>query len=123
MRKFYVIIILVITAAMVAGCTSTASGGQDTSSGNLRAHFEYKESWWITQGCYGKVTGYVYNSGSGPLDNVMLNFNLVNTRSSTIRDSRSIFFGTVDGGQSRTFETTLDGECTEDYRVDAVFNK
>jgi len=122
MKKIFIFAILIGLALVAAGCTSTDTGGKDSSSGNLRAHYEYKESWWFTQGCYGKATGYVYNAGSAPLDNVQLNFNLVNTRTNTIRDSRSIWFGAVDGGESRTFETSLDGECTEDYRVDAAFS-
>ena len=123
MRKLYALILLVVMAALIAGCTGTDIAGLDSSSGNLRAHYDYKESWWVTQGCYGRATGYVYNAGSTPLDNVVLNVNLVNTRTATIRDSRSIYFGTVDAGQSRTFETTLDGECSEKYRVDVMFSR
>ena len=123
MKKFFILAILIALALFVAGCTSTDAGGKDSSSGNLKAHYEYRESWWVTQGCYGKVTGYAFNAGNGSADNVQLNFNLVNTRTNTIRDSRSVWFGTVEGGQSRTFETNLDGECSEDYRVDVAFSR
>jgi predicted small secreted protein len=125
MKKYVIVIFALILVATVflAGCTNTASGGQDTSAGNLRAHFEYKESWSVGQGCYGKVTGYAFNAGAGSADSVVLNFNLIDTRTGTIRDSRQVFIGSIEPGQSRTYETVLDGECTEDYRVDAGFGK
>lgn len=125
MKKQAIITLAILLAATVflAGCTNTASGGQDTSAGNLRAHYEYKESWSVGQGCYGKVTGYAFNAGNASADGVVLNFNLIDTRTGTIRDSRQVFIGTIEPGQSRTYETVLDGECAEDYRVDAGFGK
>jgi hypothetical protein len=47
----------------------------------------------------------------------------VNTGTGTIRDSRSVFIGTVGKGETRTYETVLDGECTQDYRVEIAFEK
>ena len=123
MRKTAVIVILIVATVLIAGCTDTSTGGQDSSQGNLRAHYEYKESWGFMQGCYGKVSGYIYNTGTLPAENAQLNFNLINTRTGTIRDSKSVFIGTMDAGQSRTYEVLLDGECTENYRVEAVFGK
>ena len=117
------IVLLLAITVFFAGCTDTVTGGQDSSQGNLRTHYDFKESWGFTQGCYGRVSGYVYNAGNNSADNVQLNFNLINIRTSTIRDSRSVFIGTMDGGQSRTYEATLDGECTENYRIEAVFGK
>ena len=65
----------------------------DSAQGDLHAHYEYTEGWSIGQGCYEKVNGYVYNAGNVSADAVQLNFNLVNTGTGTIRDSRSIFIG------------------------------
>ena len=115
--------LILVGTVFLAGCTNNASGGQDVSTGTLKAHFEYKESWSVGQGCYGKVTGYAFNAGAGPADGVVLNFNLIDTKTGTIRDSRQVFFGTIAPGESRNYETVLDGECTEDYRVDAGFGK
>lgn len=56
-------------------------------------------------------------------DSVVLHFNLVNTKTGTIRDSESVFIGPIIPGGSRTYEAVLDGECTEDYRVDFLFGK
>ncbi len=123
-KQVILIFALMLTGTiLLAGCTNTASGGQDVSSGTLKAHFEYKESWSLGQGCYGKVTGYAFNAGDASADSVVLNFNLIDTKTGTIRDSRQVFIGSIDSGQSRTYETVLDGECTEDYRVDAGFGK
>ena len=52
---------------------------------------------------------------------VQLNLNLVNTGTGTIRDSGLIFVGPVGKGETRTYETVLDGECTQEYRVDFMF--
>ena len=114
---------LVSVFILAAGCTGSNSGGSDTAQGSLRAHYDYQESWGPTYGCYSKVSGYAYNAGSAPVDNVQLDFNLVNSKTGSIRDSKQVSFGTLDAGQSRTFDVVLDGECTEDYRVEAIFGK
>ena len=121
MRPVIVALALLAAAIFFTGCTAGSAGGQDAAAGSLRAHFEYHESWGFTYGCYGRVTGYVYNAGSAPADNARLVFNLIDTGTGTIRDSKPVFFGTLDAGQSRTYEVILDGECTHDYRVEAVF--
>ncbi len=111
---------LVIALVFFSGCLSSPSV-HDSAQGNLHAHNEYTEGWSIGQGCYERVNGYVYNAGTVPADAVQLNFNLVNTGTGTIRDSRSIFIGPVGKGETRTYETVLDGECTQEYRVDFMF--
>lgn len=123
MRETVVIVVLLVGIILAAGCMETSTGGQDNSAGNIRTHYDYKESWGVTAGCYGKVTGYVYNAGNVSADNVQLHFNLINTRTGTIRDSQSVFIGTMSAGQSRTYEVILDGECMEDYRVEPLFGK
>jgi hypothetical protein len=55
------------------------------------------------------------------LDGVNLNLNLVNSGTGTIRDSTSVFIRRVGSGETRTYETLLDGECTQEYRVDFAF--
>jgi len=123
MKKTAIVLILVIAAVFIAGCTSTGTTGQDAVQDTIRAHYDYHESWSFGLGCYGEVSGYAYNAGNLPVDNVVLYFNLVNLQSGTIRDSRSVFIGTMGAGQSSTFETVLDGECTQDYRVEGFIVK
>ena len=74
-------------------------------------------------GCYERIDGYVYNAGNTSIDAVNLNLNFVHTGTGTIYDSRSTFIGQVGAGETRTYETFLDGECTQEYRVDFTFMK
>ena len=67
------------------------------------------------------MTGYVYNTGTMPVDDVRLTFNLVNAGTGTIRNSRSVYIGFVGPGNTTNFEMVLDGECTQEYRVDFSF--
>jgi hypothetical protein len=114
------VFILVIIFVAGAGCLSTTMV-RDSSSGPLHAHYEYADSWSPGYGCYSHLTGYVYNAGNVSAENVRLDFNLVNMRTGTIRDSKSIFVGRVGAGDTMTYETILDGECSQDYRVDFAF--
>jgi len=123
LKATLVIVILLVGVLLAAGCTDTGTAGRDASQGSVRTHYDYKEGWGFTLGCYGRVTGYAYNAGNTSADNVQLNFNMINTRTGTIRDSKSIFLATLEAGQSRTYEAVLDGECTDDYKVEAVFGK
>lgn len=122
MKMSVLLIALVITLVFLSGCLSSPAVRESTEGG-LRVHYEYSESWSPNQGCYERLTGYVYNVGNSSVDSVRLNFNLVNTGTGTIRDSRSVFIGTVGKGETRTYETVLDGECTQDYRVEIAFEK
>ena len=117
-----VIIALVIILVSLSGCLGSPAV-HDSAQGELHAHYEYTEGWSIGQGCNERVNGYVYNAGNMSDNAVQLNFNLVNTGTGTIRDSRSIFVGPVGKGETLTYETVLDGECTQDYRVDFMFGK
>jgi len=123
MKKTAIVLLLIIVGVFLAGCITTPTAGQDTARDTIRAHYEYHDSWSIGLGYYGKVSGYVYNTGNLSVDNVVLNFNLVDSQTGTIRDSRSVFFGTMGAGQSGTFESVLDGECTQQYQVKATIIK
>ncbi len=113
---------LVIILVALSGCLSSPVV-RESAQGALHSHYEYSVGWSPGQGCYERVTGYVYNAGNTSLDAVLLNLNLVNTGTGTIRDSRSIFIGPVGTGETRTYETILDGECTQEYQVDFAFGK
>ncbi|MDD1687028.1 hypothetical protein [Methanoregula sp.] len=118
MKKTIAVLILIIATVFLAGCTSSTVSGQDTARDTIRAHYEYHEDWSPGFGCYGKVSGYTYNAGNISAENTVLALNLVNSRTGTIRDSRSVYIGTMGAGQSVMFESVLDGECMQDYRVE-----
>jgi hypothetical protein len=122
MKMVLPVCMLVITLVFAAGCTGTPAV-RDYTEGALHSHFEYNEGWSLGPGCYGRVTGYVYNTGSTPVDAVYLTFNLVNTGTGTIRDSRAVYVGSLGPGNTVNYETVLDGECTQQYRVDFSFWK
>ena len=113
---------LVIVLVFLSGCTGTPAV-RDYTEGALHSHFEYDEGWSMGQGCHEQLTGYVYNTGTVPVDSVHLTFNLVNTGTGTIRDSRSVYIGSVGPGNTVNYETVLDGECTQEYRMDFSFWK
>jgi len=123
MKNAAIVILLIVAGVFLAGCTATGITGQETARDTIRAHYDYYESWSPGPGCYGKVTGYAYNTGNLTADQVAVNFNLVNVKTGTIRDSRSVFIGTMGAGQSSTFETVLDGECMQEYRVEGTVVK
>ena len=106
MKKTAIVFMLIIAVVFLAGCTTNGTAGQETARDTIRAHYDYQESWSPGPGCYGKVTGYAYNAGNTTVDNVAVNFNLVNTRTGTIRDSR-IRLHRHDGG--RTVRYVRDG--------------
>jgi hypothetical protein len=123
MKITAIVLMLVIAVVFLAGCTTNGTAGQETARDTIRSHYDYQESWSPGLGCYGKVTGYAYNAGNTTVDNVAVNFNLVNARTGTIRDSRSVFIGTMGAGQSGTFEMVLDGDCSQEYRVDGTIRE
>jgi hypothetical protein len=110
----------VVALASGAGCLSTTTAG-DNAAGLIHTHYEYHDSWSPEYGCYDDVAGYVYNTGNISTQNLKLDFNLVNTGTGTIRDSRSVYIGSLGPGQTQNYETILDGECSQDYRVDFAF--
>jgi hypothetical protein len=114
---YAVLVLLVIALVAGAGCLSAVTVG-DTSAGSIHAHYQYQDSWSPGLGCYSHLTGYVYNAGTVSTQNLRLDFNLVNTATGTIRDSRSVYIGSIAPGDTKNYETILDGECTQDYRVD-----
>jgi hypothetical protein len=122
MKKIIAVSVLVIVLVFFSGCLSTPVV-RESALGALHSHFEYSVGWSPTLGCYERVTGYVYNAGNTSFDAVQVNLNLVTSDTGTIRDSQSIFFGPVGAGETRTYETRLDGECTREYRVDFAFGK
>jgi hypothetical protein len=122
MKMYAILVATVIALVFLSGCLSSPAV-RESAQGTLHAHYEYSESWSPNQGCYERLNGYVYNVGNSSVDSVRLNFNLVNSGTGTIRDSRSIFIGTLGKGETRTYETVLDGECTQDYRVEIAFEK
>ena len=123
MKKTAIVFMLLIAVVFLAGCASNTAASQEMVKDTIRAHYEHHGDWSPGLGCYEKVSGYAYNAGNTTVDTVVLNFNLVDKQTGTIRDSRSVFIGTMGAGLSQPFETDLDGECMLEYRVDGTIVK
>jgi hypothetical protein len=113
-------LVLVFALVITSACLSTTTV-QNSSEGPLHVHYQYQDSWSPELGCYDHLTGYVYSTGNVSSENVRLNFNLVNIETGTIRDSKPIFIDSLAPGDTVSYEAMLDGECTQDYRVDFAF--
>ena len=121
--KFFptgICLIFVIAFTAGAGCLSTATV-QDSSPGPLHAHYQYQDSWSPENGCYSHLTGNVYNARERVCRQSPAEFQPCQCRDGTIRDSKSIFVGHIGAGDTTTYETILDGDCSQDYRVDFAF--
>ncbi len=90
-------------------------------SGPVRASFVSQDpEWSFAKGCFWTVTYQVYNAGDQPEENVILHIELVDTGSNAVRDTRSVYVGTLEPGASTTVVSELDGECTSEYVVRAI---
>jgi hypothetical protein len=119
--KLYGIVALLLTAAFVAGSGCVDAVVRDSVSGDLHAHYTSSDDLSLGLGCYERVSGYAYNSGNTSLQTVGLSLSLIDTTTGSIRDAKSLYIGTLSPGESRTFDTSLDGDCTGNYRTDAEF--
>ena len=118
MKKTAIVCMLMVAVSLLAGCTSAPLASRDIEQGTLRAHYEHHGDWTPGLGCFEKVSGYAYNAGNASVAPVMLTFSLTDIRTMTIRDSGFVYLDVMGPGQSRTFETDLDGECIRDYRIE-----
>ncbi|MFZ0006175.1 hypothetical protein [Methanoregula sp.] len=114
------VVLIAVALVFGAGCLSTTNV-EDSAAGLIHTHYQYQDSWSPEYGCYDDLTGYVYSTGNVSTTGLKLDFNLVNTGTGTIRDSRSVYIGNLGPGQTQNYETILDGECSQDYRVDIAF--
>jgi hypothetical protein len=112
------LILLAIALILIAGCAEHAPASV-VPAGNLSASVSKVEDHWnLGLGCYWKAYGTVYNSGDVPARDVIAYIQLIDTSSGNIRDSKTISVGDLARGDSRSFEVSLDGECSQNYRVE-----
>jgi hypothetical protein len=115
------IVVLLLTAAFMTGAGCVGAVVQDTASGDLHAHYTSSDDLSIGLGCYERVSGYAYNSGNTTPQAESLSLSLIDTTTGSIRDAKMLYIGVLSPGESRTFDTTLDGDCSGQYRTDAEF--
>src|SRR5208337_345059 len=117
----YGIVVLVLIAAFVLGSGCVDAVVQDSVSGDLHAHYASRDDLSVGLGCYEHVSGYAYNSGNSTRQAVSLSITLIDRTTGSIRDAKMLYIGALSPGESRTFDTTLDGDCSGNYRTDAEF--
>ncbi len=124
MQKPLFIVLFLILTVFLAGCTDNPQPGNSIAgpgaNADLHASFQFHGDYNFGLGCYERIDGYVYNAGSSPANDAKLYLALVNTETGVIRDGKVLPLGTIGPGDSRKFETTLDGECGNPYRVDGT---
>jgi len=115
---FPLAILSVILLALASGCTqATFSSPGEVPGGVNVALSKVDAEWSVGLGCYWTVNGYVYNSGTQPVDDVQAHITLIDRTTGAIQDSKSVAAGRLAAGESRSFSVKLDGECSGEYRV------
>jgi hypothetical protein len=118
-----ILMALVMLLAFFAGCSSATSPPPTLpapSSSRIRAVIAgTTDDWSFSLGCYALATGYAYNTGSVPVDNVVIYLTLTYP-DGTIRDSTPIYLGMISPQESRNFQVILDRECGEEYTIGVI---
>lgn len=111
MRKYTILsLICVISFLLISGCSVI---------GNPEVHVQGQTNndWSLGMGCYTKFYGTAYNSGTADANNVEVEIKLINS-AGALRDSKRVYIGSLKQGESKNFESILDGECKDNYRTE-----
>ncbi|MDD1715822.1 MAG: hypothetical protein LUQ01_02385 [Methanolinea sp.] len=114
------------TAALSSGCLSSVTmtgpdAGATVSGSALKVNLLGQDTdWTISRGCLWTVTFQVVNSGTAEEKNVNLHVEMVNADTGAVRDTKTVFLGTIVPGSEKTVTVELDGDCLEEYTVRAI---
>jgi hypothetical protein len=126
MRKgpFILVFFLALSMIMLPGCVSvpdlagTGPAGKEASgvSVNLiRSGADFS----VSRGCFWTVTVQVYNHGEVEARNVNVRLELVDAGTGAVRDTMEVYAGTLAPGESRMILAELDGDCINEYTLNA----
>jgi hypothetical protein len=126
MRKGSLILVffLALSLIMLPGCVSVPDlagpgpAGKEVSgvSVNLvRSGADFS----VSRGCFWTVTVQVYNHGEVEARNVNVQLELVDAGTGAVRDTMEVFAGTLAPGESRMILAELDGDCINEYTLNA----
>jgi uncharacterized membrane protein len=126
--KIPVLMLLALTAFALttAGCITdlhpipNVQSGTDTGQLVEVSLLSAKGDYSLGRGCSWTVQYQVLNKGTAPARNVRLEVELVNDETSAVRDSKTVFAGTLGPGDVKTVTLDLDGECGKDYGVRVI---
>jgi hypothetical protein len=118
------LVLLLLGGVLFSGClTSPPTPPPVTSpSSPIRAVVAgMNEEWSFSLGCYTVVTGYVDNNGASPVHDATVYLTLTYP-GGMIRDSRSIYLGSIGAQESKNYQVILDRECGDEYAIDFTFS-
>jgi len=126
MRKGPLILVffLALSTIMLPGCVSVPDlagpgpAGKEVSgvSVNLvRSGADVS----VSRGCFWTVTVQVYNHGEVEARNVNVQLELVDAGTGAVRDTMEVYAGTLAPGESRMILAELDGDCINEYTLNA----
>jgi hypothetical protein len=117
---------LVVTSLLLAGCISLPdlSGPGSFEPGTIDGVgvnlIRSEPDFSLTRGCIWTTTVQVFNTGQSEVRNVQVYLELVDAASGAIRDTRTVYAGTLAPGESRMISAELDGDCINEYNLRAV---
>jgi hypothetical protein len=126
MRKgpLFLVFFLALFLAVLPGCVSVPDlagpgpAGKEVSgvSVNLiRSGADFS----VSRGCFWTVTVQVYNHGEVEVRNVNVQLELVDAGTGAVRDTMGVYAGTFAPGESRMILAELDGDCINEYTLNA----
>jgi hypothetical protein len=125
-RFFVAAVALLVGGILISGCLSAPhlippgpiEPGEEQRVGInlLRAEADFSP----TRGCIWDVTVQVYNPGNTTAGNVQVYLELVDAASGAIRDTRTVYVGSLVPGESKTIGAELDGDCLNEYNLRAM---
>ncbi len=116
-------ILLVLSLLFLTGCVSVPDlagpgPGKEVSGVSvnlLRSGADFS----VSRGCFWTVTVQVYNHGEVEARNVNVELELVDAGTGAVRDTMQVYAGTLAPGESRTILAELDGDCINEYTLNA----
>jgi hypothetical protein len=124
-NPYVLLVVLLLGGILFSGCLSSSPPTPPpvtSPSSPIRAVVaSMNEEWSFSLGCYTVVTGYVDNNGASPVHDAIVYLSLTYP-GGMIRDSRSIYLGSIGAQESRNYQVILDRECGDEYAIDFKFS-
>jgi hypothetical protein len=126
MRKEPIVIIffLILSSVILSGCVSVpdlaGSGPAGREVAGVSVNLIRSEpSWSFSRGCFWTFTIQVYNHGDIEARNVNVQMELVDAETGAVRDTMQVYVGSLAPGESRMILGDLDGDCINEYTLNA----
>ncbi|MDD1707108.1 MAG: hypothetical protein LUO81_02820 [Methanoregulaceae archaeon] len=126
MRKETILLIffLILSSVILSGCVSVpdlaGSGpvGKEVAGVSINL-IKSEPSWSFSRGCFWTITLQVYNYGDIEARNVNVQMELGDAGTGAVRDTLQVYVGSLAPGESKMILADLDGECINEYTLNA----